>query len=151
MIVSHDQELADKFRNYRNDMSKCSQLDQDSTKLFALATIIEMNKDKLGDAETEYFTNHPSFQIIQKRIEVYELNIKFSITGVIAAMALTRGVPGRCVTLLIDLLNTLPQGHEVTARDLAYLYPHGFYNEETFGEYIDTVLKPRKMNWTHIY
>jgi len=89
-------------------------------------------------------------EVILKRIEVYNLPIKFTPEGLIAAYAITENNPGRAIALLIDCL-TQWEGQTVKAAMLADIYPFGFYNEETFTDYVDNYLKPSKIKWAELY
>lgn len=92
----------------------------------------------------------PTMQIIQKRIDVMELPIKFTAAALVATVGLSEENPGRAVTILIDCLRKFPEG-EVDTEKLSLLYPTGFYDDQTFADYIDNYLKPRKIEWAKIY
>src|SRR5512137_2310528 len=88
-------------------------------------------------------------QILNKRIEVHKLPISFSDGAKLCVLALTDR-PGSVVALLIDCLTNF-EGQTVTSKQLADLYPVGFYDEPTMIRYIDEYLKPKKVKWAEIY
>lgn len=87
--------------------------------------------------------------IIEKRIEVLKLPIKFTDYALIAHLAFSDR-PGKSVMLLIDSL-TKYEGQTVTSRMLCDLYPMGFYSDDTATDYIDNHLKKRTVKWSEIY
>jgi len=89
-------------------------------------------------------------QILDKRIKAAKLPIKFSVKGKFAAMVLSSGNPGRIVTILIDCL-TEYEGQTVTDEMICNIYPWGFYNNNSFFEYVEKYLKPRRVKWSQIY
>ena len=89
-------------------------------------------------------------QIVQKRIEAMKLPIDFDTTGLLAALILSDGNPGKMVTILIDSL-TKYEGQTVTIEEISEVYPWGFYTDESFEEYVEKYLKTRKCKWGHIY
>ena len=89
-------------------------------------------------------------RIVQKRIEALKLPITFSKTALFAVDLFAMGNPGRAVALLVDCL-TKYEGLNIGMKELTELYPWGFYNTETFEDYVDNYLKPRKLKWAEIY
>lgn len=89
-------------------------------------------------------------KVIQKRIDVLGLPIKFTEDGYLAAVSLCGDNPGRGVTLLVDALTRF-EGQTMTCSKVIELYPSGFYCEDTFCDYVDNYLKPRKVKWAEIY
>lgn len=142
-------ELFEEFKKHRNSSQSCQEFEEENAKLYAMACLI----DKSGKEapEDEYFNSIGATQILKRRIEVFKLPITFTMTGIIGMLAMTNGVPGRAVVLLVDCLNELPPGSVVNASTLGEIYPWGFYKEEIFGRYVDEVMKPKKINWSHIY
>lgn len=126
-------------------------MNEQSTQLFAQVLLSEMggaetpDPDEIPEGERSFLMN-----VALKRINVAKLPIKFSLPGIVAAEALAAGNVGSMVTILIDCLSVY-ENETVTAEKLANLYPMGFYNEETFTDYIDNHLKPRKVKWAEIY
>lgn len=90
-------------------------------------------------------------KILDKRIEVMNLPIKFSQAGKVAALCFADRA-GAMVMLLIDCLNAY-EGKEVTPQMLADLYPEGFYDEDTMMRYADGYLKHpnRRVKWAEVY
>ena len=83
-------------------------------------------------------------QIILKRIEAFELPIKFSFAALLAMIAIAEGNPGYCVVALIDLVTEF-EGEEITIDHIVQMYPLGMYKEEVIREYTD-FLKVCKKN-----
>jgi len=95
-------------------------------------------------------------QIIQKRIEVMNLPISFTPKALLIALIMTDGNPGKMITVLIDCLDNFLDDEEnpveIDDDKLSMnLYPWGFYNNDSFQQYVETYLKPRKVKWGHIY
>lgn len=91
-----------------------------------------------------------TLQIIQKRIEVMDLPIKFSPWGLAATLVFAKS-PGQAVTLLIDCLDEC-EGETVTVETLCKrVYPQGFYAQRSFEYVIDEIHKKRKAKWSWVY
>lgn len=125
---------------------KYKPMDSRQSELFILAAIESVSP---GVANADKINNDMRSQIIDKRIEVLKLPIKFTTSAKLAVLALTDN-PGKVVALLVDCLNNF-EGQEITSREIAELYPVGFYDDATFERYIDEYLKPRKVKWAEIY
>lgn len=52
--------------------------------------------------------------------------------------------------VLIDCLQKY-EGQTITLNHLAGVYPEGFYDEKSFGTYVDKYIKTRKAKWSKIY
>jgi hypothetical protein len=91
----------------------------------------------------------PLVKILQKRIDALKLPIKFTVPGKMAVLALT-DVPGQVMALLVDCLNAY-EDKEVGAGHLANLYPWGFYSAVSFNQYVETLIKTRKVKWSELY
>ena len=91
-----------------------------------------------------------STKIINKKIEVFELPIYFSPAALLLVCILTKEVPGKAVVVLIDSL-TKYADQVVTAQKLLDLYPNGFYTQASFEDYVENIIKPRKIKWAEIY
>lgn len=89
-------------------------------------------------------------KIIEKRIDVLKLPIKLTTTAKLLLLVLTDGNPGKMVTSLIDCLVKF-ENQTVTKDMVCDLYPNGFYNENSFIEYVDNYLKLKKSKWSEIY
>jgi len=90
-------------------------------------------------------------QVLRKRISGLNLPIKFTPKAELIALILTEGNPGKMITLLIDCLTEF-QGETIDENSLCEnLYPWGFYTYESFVDYIDNYIKPRKVKWSNIY
>lgn len=91
-------------------------------------------------------------KIIRKRIEVMQLPINFTISGLIAIDALACGNPGKAIAILIDCLTSFEGNLAVSADDLINkIYPNGFYSDDVFIDYVDNYIKQRKVKWAEIY
>ena len=114
--------------------------------LFVAATMGEIQKSPINKEElSKLFLA----QIINKRIEVMKLPIKFTDHALVAVSAFCDR-PGYAVALLVDCLNKY-EGQTVDCGMLADLYPMGFYDEPSLMKYVDDYLKPRKVKWAEIY
>lgn len=89
-------------------------------------------------------------RILEKRIEVMQLPIKFTVKGKFAALTLSEGNPGKMMTILIDCL-TKYEGQEVDGGMICDIYPIGFYSENSFMDYVDNYIKTRQVKWSQIY
>lgn len=116
------------------------------SELYIVGCLLDMEKKKKADPALD---EQLLVQILNKRIEVLKLPIQFTDGAKMCALALVDR-PGSMVALLIDCLNNY-EGKTVTSRELADLYPTGFYDEPTMLRYIDEYLKPRKVKWAEIY
>ena len=121
---------------------------------YAMAVMMESSEEQRVDLEELRKLNILSIEIILKRIEVLKLPIAFTPEGLLASYAMCENTPGRAVAILIDCLTSF-ESKTVTAGMLADLYPHGFYNEETFTKYVDNILKnpevKNQIKWSNIY
>jgi hypothetical protein len=127
-------------------------MDKSLAELFLTAVFLEKNKDVKSlkkDLDTSELGSNFLLQILKKRIVALDLPIEFTLPAAIAAISLASN-PGKIVTLLIDCL-TAYEGETITINKLTEMYPFGFYNEETFIDYIDNYLKPRKVAWSEVY
>ena len=127
-----------------------SSMSKEATEVFTMAMIGEFKGKRrmvedLSESDCTFLMN-----VIQKRIDIMKIPIKFSVSAMIACEALSEGVVGKMVIILVDCLNEY-EGQEITVDKVANLYPFGFYNEEVFTDYVDNYLKPRKVNWAHTY
>lgn len=150
-MTADENDIITKFSNYRESSEFCDGLDEDQTEIFMMALYSEVSEEiempESGKKEIEkLFTS----QIVLNRISHFKLPIEFTHQALICIMSLSRGIPGRAITIIIDALYK-HKGQLVFAKDLAELYPMGFYKEEIFGEYVDNVLKPKKIKWAKIY
>lgn len=108
-------------------------------------------------------------QIILKRIEAFDLPIKFTQSG-LAASIIWATTPGRGMAFLIDCLKSdtklslwkeLKENgkkfkeEDKLSLDACYIsekvYPWGVMTDDNLCYYIDTYLKPRKDNWFFLY
>jgi hypothetical protein len=131
---------------------KYAPLNENDSRLFVIATLNDM-ADKKGEPQQpdviQAIENEFLIQILNKRIEVMELPIKFTLGAKMAALALVDR-PGGIVALLVDCLNNF-EGETVDVRKLSDLYPMGWYDEDTFIRYVDEHLKPKKVKWAEVY
>jgi hypothetical protein len=114
------------------------------SKLYLIGCLTDHEKKPSPNIDEQFL-----IQILNKRIEVLKLPISFSDGAKNCILALTDR-PGSVMALLVDCLNNF-EGQTVTSKELADLYPMGFYDEETMLRYIDEYLKPRKIKWAEIY
>jgi hypothetical protein len=145
-----DHKLYKKFEDAKENKSMVDPLEKDAMELFILALQVDKNREVLTDDKVAEVATWFSSKIINKRIEGFDLPIRFTTGGLIAVAAITKMVAGRVVSTLIELLNR-HEGGLVTSEMIADLYPLGFYKEEVFGELIDEMLKARRLKWSQIY
>jgi hypothetical protein len=134
------------FINYpsRNEIN-CKPLDEEQSKLFLNCMLNDVfNIDINSKVENLFFS-----KIIQKRIEVLDLPIKFTCYGMLMVSALC-STPGEVIILLCDCLYHY-EGKRVSVNDISNLYPFGFYNEETVLNIIDNYMKARVHPWSQVY
>jgi len=125
-------------------------LTEKAAEIYMVLTLAENRgiKDELKIPEKDFpFTS----KIVQKRIEFLKLPINFSKVALFAIDVFAMGNPGKAVALLVDCLTKYEGNLNISVKDLTELYPWGFYNTETFEDYIDNYLKPRKVKWAEIY
>ena len=136
-----------KFLEKAQSNQHTTPLGDEACKLYVMLTMAEMKgKDVPLDDELK---SHGT-KILEKRIEVLKLPIEFTNNAKIAIDCFTLGNPGKTVALLIDCL-TKYEGQKVSVSMLSDVYPFGFYNEETFEDYVDNYLKTNKAKWSEIY
>ena len=126
-------------------------LSKDECEMLLKLVFIESNPEdekRFNDnVEKSSFDELPFLsKIVQRRIEVLKLPIKFSPLALIAICCFAR-VAGEAVVLLIDVLNKY-ENEIVTVSKLVDLYPAGFYDQPTFESILDN-LKGKK--WSEIY
>lgn len=148
-MVNHNEALWQKFQSWKEETSKCAQLTEDQSRMYLQAVSTELIGGEVGDEGKVKIEAFFSSQVLLKRISAFNLPIRFTHLGLLAAAAITSMVPGRVVVLLIDALNNY-EGREVTAAMIGDLYPLGFYKEEFTGEVIDA-MKNRLIKWSQIY
>jgi len=142
------------FLNNAQNNIGCAQMSEGAYDELAWAIAWDSDEDKVPQMEFLRENKITVIEIILKRLEVLNLPIKFTPGGLIGAFAMTEGNPGRGVTLLIDCL-TKHEGKTINASMLADMYPFGFYNEETFTDYVDNYLRNievrNQIKWAEIY
>jgi len=110
-----------------------------------MAILMNEAEPQIPDSEMPF-----AIQILDKRVSVMNLPIKFTLKGKLAMWVLTDGNPGRMMTALIDCL-TNHEGQEITAEIICELYPVGFYSENSLMDYVDNYIKTRQVKWSQIY
>jgi translation elongation factor EF-1beta len=137
------------FKEKREQAQNCKELGKDATKSLLLLMFMpddpETDKKMLEELSEDFIYN-----ILEKRISVFNLPISFTIKAYLYICLLVEGNPGKAITILIDAL-TEYEGKKVDLEDLIELYLFGFYNEKVCEDYIDNYLKPRKVKWAEIY
>ncbi len=138
--------------NYKNPAGidfQVQSMDRDDTEIFikcvfaeAQGANIDLKKD--SGIEVPFLT-----KILLQRIEAFELPISFTPVAALGIGALVKN-PGQTVALLVDALNKY-EGESVDMEKLSELYPFGFYTQDSFEQYVDQYLKPRKVKWAEIY
>lgn len=133
------------------DNPKFEQLTRARSELFLKAVMLEHAFEDAGTPDKELPEMNEIFgiQVLNKRIEVMKLPIKFTAPAKMAIMAYVDS-PGKIVALIIDCL-TAYEGKTVTVKMLVDLYPDGFYTQETFERYVDNEIKTKKHKWAHVY
>ena len=121
-------------------------MDKEQSELFLYAVLLEEKPD-IKISENAYPFGS---QVVKKRVEALKLPISFTPGGYLALGILSNSNPGRAVIALFDCLSEY-EGKTVSSKDVADLYPWGFYNEDSCTDIIDNWMKPRKHKWAHIY
>lgn len=119
---------------------------QDQSKLFITACLAK----EQDIAKSLKANNMFVIQVLEKRIKAFELPITFTAKGKLAAMAISDGNPGKMITILIECL-TKYEGEEIDDNKLSYLYPMGFYDDNSFINLVDNYFKTRNVKWSEIY
>jgi hypothetical protein len=127
------------------------QLTKTRAELFIKATLLEMTFNDAGTPEKDLpeLGKILGIQILDKRIDVMKLPIKFTAPAKMAVLAYVDS-PGKIIALLIDCL-TAYEGQTVDVAKLVSLYPDGFYTQECFEKYVEELIKPKKIKWAEIY
>ena len=119
-------------------------------------TFIESNKgdkkfiDKILNSKE--YNNQFLTQILNKRVEVCELQDKIDNAALAMYLCFNIPNPGAVVIYLIDLLEFYEtNGRKATVDDMADIYPLGFYNKETLIFIIDNITKRNLSVWSNIY
>lgn len=100
-------------------------------------------------AETE---NPSIFLIAYKRWLHYGMQEKIALETLLLVDLFARGVPGRAVMILIDMLNIHEDtGQIVTFSEVINLYPMGFYDDNTFKVILDGYVKTGLLRNFDIY
>jgi hypothetical protein len=95
-------------------------------------TAKEILDEMTGRAEnTEDMEALFPFKVVEKRIEVFGFNMKFTIPAFLSFGVFPDRV-GAVVVMLIDILETLGEGNITLSDIIEKLYPMGFYTEEGF-------------------
>lgn len=140
---------------YRLNMTESQALSESNAKLFfqaALAEqmkgVVEYTKESFDGIRTD------GLAILDRRLEVYNLPIKFSEGAMLLAAVLPDRV-GALIVLLIDVLENY-ENDVVTVEKLAEIYPYGFYNEEALCKRIDQIKadraeEARSIKYSYIY
>lgn len=138
--------------------SNCTRMTPEATRIFALASLTETSmQGKAFEAASDIPEEKMTFpqKIVLSRVKQMKLPIDFSTYGLIAGIAVCENNPGRCISMLVDLMTKYDLNENkrmrVTSREIADLYPWGHYKEEVFAEYVDSYLKPNKVKWAEIY
>lgn len=122
------------------------QLTKDESEMLLNCIVIEQQKIKKPDELPWSFLA----QVVQKRMEVMNLPIKFTDPALLSVDAFCTN-PGRAVLFLIDCLSKF-EGQTVTVDMICKeVYPFGVYTDEEFKKIVDEQLKTRKMKWSEIY
>lgn len=128
-------------------------MSEEAAKNYIYATLNEFQSKDKGTVYLDSILEEESifpFKVLQTRIDKGKLPIRFTLMGALAAVSLADGNIGKVVTILIDCL-TVYKDQDITASKISELYPWGFYNEETFEDYVDNYLKERKCEWSYLY
>ena len=122
-------------------------LTKEESKAYANLILMEL-MDNLPDEDKVEFSDMFSSQIIQKRIEAFELSIEFNIYALTCVSILCYS-PGGVVILLIDCLNAKLK--KVTVANLTDIYPMGFYTQDELDIRIDEIKNNPTLGWNKLY
>lgn len=119
-------------------------------------SFIESNKgdkkfiNKILDSKE--YNNQFLTQILNKRVEVCELQDKIDKETLAMYLCFNIPTPGAVVIYLIELLEFYEtNGRKATVDDIVDIYPLGFYNKETLIFIIDNITKRNLSVWSNIY
>lgn len=133
---------------YREN-AKYKPLDQEEVGMMMIILNVEINWKNIKLPEKELPL---ASKIVKKRIDVMKLPLKYNTTG-ITSVSLFVDRAGFAVLFLIDCLNILiPLNLDMTCKNICmYVYPHGFYTDESAINIIDEFIKTRKIKYAEIY
>lgn len=137
--------MQDSFVDKAKDPENTVPMSELGTKIFLSSVMYANEAQSLADEDFSL-----TMAVVKKRIESFKLPIEFDTPALMAVEGLAEGNPGKAVAILIDCL-THYEGGKVTPREIAMLYPWGFYNDSVFVDYVDNYLKPRKVKWSELY
>ncbi len=118
----------------------------------------KLSADKKKDTDRTLFLP----KIIQKRIDVMKLPVRFTFGALLSILAFTDRA-GAAVILLIDVLQSFVKDEQsssyvtITTEMLVDLYPNGFYDfdRKDFQDWIDTYVKKgggnKRIEWAEVY
>lgn len=124
-------------------------MSRDQSEGFIYAVLADEKSENLREESWEELLPFGAL-VVKKRVEMLKLPISFTIGGYLALGVLSNGNPGRAVISLCDCLSEY-EGKTVSAKEVADLYPWGFYNEDSLVDIIDNWMKTKKHKWNHIY
>ena len=114
--------------------------------MLALSTGQKLDLEPLRDSNSIY-------GLAYKRYKAFNMEDKFEEECLLFVDLFAKGVPGRAVLILIDLLNLHEKlERKVTTNDISRtLYPNGFYTPDTVIKIVDGYVKTGKLNNFEIY
>lgn len=102
--------------------------------------------------KSKEYNNQFLTQILNKRVEVCELQDKIDKEALAMYLCFNIPNPGAAIIYLIELLEFYEtNGRKATIVDIADIYPRGFYNKETLIFIIDNITKQNLSVWSKIY
>lgn len=131
----------------------------DREKFGELANLLMLEKRNIPDEELmEAISPDFAYQLVTKRIEALELNIKITPLASLT-LGLFADRPGFLIFMIIDILSKLDAEEEkfgtrkeITVERLCLnFYPNGFYHSEQLSKYIESEVKTKKHKYSYIY
>lgn len=135
-------------------MDQAKELTQEEIKNLGVLLLMEKNKDYNIQELKEELQKLPTYQILTKRIEVYNLGISLSPPSWLYLLGVLVDNPGKAVIALIDIMEytEISESKEIDIKNIVDIYPYGFYNKMALKERIDRIKEGEfSSDWCKLY
>ncbi len=123
----------------------------EQTQLYFYLTMADVDPANWKPFEPKDGVKLPFYaDVLWRRIQGMELPITVTTAVLFAPQALCDRVAG-AVVYLVDLLQRFEGRPLITMKDVADLYPWGFYKEEVLHSIVDDYMKARVHPWSPVY
>ena len=95
----------------------------------------------------------PLVKIMKNKLSLIEKENVITEKAYVGLLSLGIDNPGKAVVTVIDVLNYLDKKDKERFEfdDIVNLYPMGTYEQETFIEIVDKIMKPKKCRYSELY